>query len=312
VLTRLSAFSKALLSVGKPPNDPVAELQADHLDFGYLRYWANELGMADLAERLLAEVRLKDETARPHRFSRYTPQPRFGFGGLCAGGGCSAGWSGVMSEYCGSTATLTRCLCVSMADADTLTAGGTGHNAREHDTGERRDAGAENGGDGASPDRTAARRPVKGWLSWLRWQILAVFEFTECLIAMARWQMAANGATLAGSPGASCHQRREPRPRPPHVRPWATWAGMARTWRIAARRLSSGASRWSDACPAHDTPPGVLVGLPFSLHGCPGYVSSPFVLADEPVYFAVGHNPDGRWYFRNSNLSVVAHEYDEV
>ena len=34
----------------------VAKLQANHLDHGYLRVWANELGVADLAERLLSEV----------------------------------------------------------------------------------------------------------------------------------------------------------------------------------------------------------------------------------------------------------------
>jgi hypothetical protein len=34
----------------------VAKLQADHLDRGYLRHWANELGVVDLAERLLCEV----------------------------------------------------------------------------------------------------------------------------------------------------------------------------------------------------------------------------------------------------------------
>jgi hypothetical protein len=35
----------------------VAKLQADRLDHGYLRHWAKELGVADLAERLLSEVR---------------------------------------------------------------------------------------------------------------------------------------------------------------------------------------------------------------------------------------------------------------
>jgi hypothetical protein len=34
----------------------VAKLQADRLDHGYLRHWAKELGVADLAERLLREV----------------------------------------------------------------------------------------------------------------------------------------------------------------------------------------------------------------------------------------------------------------
>jgi hypothetical protein len=36
----------------------VAKLQADHLDQGYLRYWANDLGVADLAERLFSEVKI--------------------------------------------------------------------------------------------------------------------------------------------------------------------------------------------------------------------------------------------------------------
>lgn len=34
----------------------VAKLQANRLDHGYLRFWANELGVADFAERLLREV----------------------------------------------------------------------------------------------------------------------------------------------------------------------------------------------------------------------------------------------------------------
>ena len=34
----------------------VAKLQAGQLEHGYLRYWAKELGVADLAERLLSEV----------------------------------------------------------------------------------------------------------------------------------------------------------------------------------------------------------------------------------------------------------------
>lgn len=34
----------------------VAKLQANRLDHDYLRFWANELGVADLAERLLSEV----------------------------------------------------------------------------------------------------------------------------------------------------------------------------------------------------------------------------------------------------------------
>ncbi len=53
----LNATKSESLKTGSDPRDSaVAKLQAGQLEHGYLRYWAKELGVADLAERLLSEV----------------------------------------------------------------------------------------------------------------------------------------------------------------------------------------------------------------------------------------------------------------
>ena len=53
----LNATKSESLKTGSDPRDETPETpEAGQLEHGYLRYWAKELGVADLAERLLSEV----------------------------------------------------------------------------------------------------------------------------------------------------------------------------------------------------------------------------------------------------------------